>query len=135
MQAPLITLLPEELFAISPEVCNQPHEAITPKRVLNRIHLSACDLPDTKSLTFCNTTYTHANWLTFTSDQLAPYTDLFLSAKEEYKPVAKKVHLVIGELPEKFWIEHKIISNPLDDLPVLNPNTPPFTPTDRYTLE
>jgi hypothetical protein len=35
MQAPLVTLSPEKLFAISPEVCNQLHEAITPKRVLN----------------------------------------------------------------------------------------------------
>jgi hypothetical protein len=31
MQAPLITLSPEELFAISPEVCNQLCEAIMPK--------------------------------------------------------------------------------------------------------
>jgi hypothetical protein len=38
-------------------------------------------------------------------------------------------------LPEKFCIEHKIISNPLDDLPILNPNPPPFQPSDRYTLE
>jgi hypothetical protein len=36
MQAPLITLLPEELFAISPEVRNQLCKAITPKRVLNK---------------------------------------------------------------------------------------------------
>jgi hypothetical protein len=35
MQAPLVTLLPEELFAISHKVCNRLHEAITPKRVLN----------------------------------------------------------------------------------------------------
>jgi hypothetical protein len=36
MQAPLVTLSPEELFAISPEVRNRLHEAITPKRVLNK---------------------------------------------------------------------------------------------------
>jgi hypothetical protein len=35
MQAPLVTLLPEELFAISPEVRNRLCEAITPKRVLS----------------------------------------------------------------------------------------------------
>jgi hypothetical protein len=64
-----------------------------------------------------------------------PYTDLFLSAKKKYKPVAKQVHPVIRELPEKFHIEHKIIGNPLDDLPVLNPKPPPFIPSDRYTLE
>jgi hypothetical protein len=35
MQALLVILSPEELFAISLEVRNQLHEAITPKRVLN----------------------------------------------------------------------------------------------------
>jgi hypothetical protein len=73
--------------------------------------------------------------LTPPSDRLAPYTDLFLSAKKKYKPVAKKVHPVIGELPKRFCIEHKIIGNPLDDLPTLNPNPPPFIPSNRYTLE
>jgi hypothetical protein len=102
---------------------------------LSRIYLSTCDLPDTKSSTFSNTTYTHADSSTFPSDQLAPYTDLFLSAKKDYKPIAKKVRPVIGELPEKFCIERKIIGNPLDDLLTLNPNPPPFIPSDRYTLE
>jgi hypothetical protein len=102
---------------------------------IDRCPLTACDFPDTKSLTFCNTTYTHANSSTFSSEQLVPYTDLFLCAKKKYKPVAKKVRPVIGELTKKFHIECKIIGNPLDDLPVLNPNPPPFTPTDRYTLE
>jgi hypothetical protein len=77
--------------------------------------------------TSSNTTYTHADLSTSPSDRLAPYTDLFLSA------IAKKVHPVIGELPEKFHIEHKIIGNPLDNLPILNPNPPPFIPSDRYT--
>jgi hypothetical protein len=73
--------------------------------------------------------------MTSASKRLAPYTNLFLSTKMKYKPVAKKVHPVIRELPEKFCIECKIIRNPLDDLPVLNPNPPLFIPTDRYTLE
>jgi hypothetical protein len=120
-------------------------EAYTPilsldSSTLSRIYLSACDSPDTKSSTYPNTTYTHADSTTSPSttspsDHLTPYTDLFLSAKKKYKPVAKKVRPVIGELPEKFRIEHKIIGNPLNDLPTLNPNPPPFTPTDRYTHE
>jgi hypothetical protein len=73
--------------------------------------------------------------MTSASKRLAPYTDLFLSTKKKYKPVTKKVCPVIGELPEKFCIKCKIISNPLDDLPVLNPNPPPFIPTNHYTLE
>jgi hypothetical protein len=35
MQAPLVTLSPEELFSISPKVHNRLREAIMPKRVLN----------------------------------------------------------------------------------------------------
>jgi hypothetical protein len=111
-------------------------EAYTPipspdPSTLSHIHLSACDFPDTKSLTLCNTT----NSTTFASEHLAPYTYLFLSTKKKYKPVAKKVRPVIGELPKKFWIEHKIIGNPLKNLPVLNPNLLPFIPTDHYTLK
>jgi hypothetical protein len=102
---------------------------------LSLIYLSACDFPDTKSLAFCNTTHTPIDSMTFASEHLMPYTDLFLFTKKIYKPIAKKVLPVIGELPEKFWIECKIIGNPLDDLPVLNPNPLPFIPTDHYTLE
>jgi hypothetical protein len=115
-------------------------EAYTPiqspdSSTLLRIYLSTCDFPDTESSTFYNTTNTPSNSTTSAPEHLAPYTDLFLSTKNKYKPVAKKVHPVIGELPKKFCIEHKIIGNPLDNLPVLNPNPPPFIPTDRYTLE
>jgi hypothetical protein len=102
---------------------------------LSRIYLSTCDFPDTESSTFCNTNHTPADSSTFSSGHLTPYTNLFLSTKKEYKPVAKKVRPVIGELPEKFRIECKIIGNPLNDLPVLNPNPLPFIPTDCYTLE
>jgi hypothetical protein len=120
-------------------------EAYTPipssdSSTLSRIYLSACDYPDTPSSTLYTAIHTPADSttsssMTSPSDRLAPYTDLFLSAKKKYKPVAKKVHPVIGELPEKFRIERKIIGNPLNNLPILNPNPPPFTPTDRYTLE
>jgi hypothetical protein len=115
-------------------------EAYTPiqfpdSSTLSHIYLSAYDFPDTESSTFCNTTSTPSDSMTSASKRLAPYTDLFLSTKKEYKPVAKKVNPVIGELPKKFCIEHKIIGNPLDDLPVLNPNPPLSIPTDHYTLE
>jgi hypothetical protein len=115
-------------------------EAYTPipspdSSTLSCLYLSACDFPDTESSTFCNTTHTPADLTTSASNCLTPYTDLFLSTKKKYKPVTKKVHPVIGELPEKFHIERKIIGNPLDDLPILNFNLPPFIPTDRYTLE
>jgi hypothetical protein len=120
-------------------------EAYTPipssdSSTLSHIYLSTCDFPDTPSSTLYSTIHTPTDsttspLTTSPSDRLAPYTDLFLSAKKKYKPVAKKVRPVIGELPEKFCIERKIIGNPLDDLPILNPNPPPFQPSDRYTLK
>jgi hypothetical protein len=83
---------------------------------LSHVYLSACDFPETESSTFCNTTHTPANSTTSASKRLAAYTDLFLSTKKKYKPIAKKVHPVTEELPEKFRIEHKIIGNPLDKI-------------------
>jgi hypothetical protein len=114
-------------------------EAYTPiqspdSSTLSCIYLSTCDFPDTELSTFCNTTNTPSDSTTSAPERLTPYTDLFLSTKKKYKPIAK-VHPVIGELPEKFSIERKIIGNPLNNLPILNPNPPPFIPTDRYTLE
>jgi hypothetical protein len=130
------------VLIISPDSVNSLVfvEAYTPilspdPSTLSHIYLSTCDFPDTKSSTFCNTTHTLADSMTFASEHLTPYTDLFLSTKNKYKPITKKVHPVIGELPEKFCIECKIISNLLNDLPVLNPNPPPFIPTNHYTLE
>jgi hypothetical protein len=68
-------------------------------------------------------------WLTRALHQPLPI------CQKEIQAVAKKVHPVIGELPEKFRIERKIIGNPLDDLPTLNPNPPLFIPSGHYTLE
>jgi hypothetical protein len=115
-------------------------EAYTPilspdPSTLSHIYLSACDFPDTKLLTFCNIAHTPSDSTTSAPECLAPYTNLFLSTKKKYKLIARKVGPVIGELPEKVCIERKIISNPLDDLLVLNPNPLPFIPTDCYTLE
>jgi hypothetical protein len=129
----LILLIPQHFEAYTPIPSSD-------SSTLSRIYLSTCDYPDTPSSTLYTTIHTPADsmtspLMTSPSDRLMPYTDLFLSAKKKYKAVAKKVCPVIGELPEKFCIERKIISNPLDDLPTLNPNPPPFTPTDRYTLE
>jgi hypothetical protein len=71
-------------------------EAYTPipRPIYSLLHyLSACDFPDTKSSTFCNTTHTPADSMTFASNHLVPYTNLFLSTKKKYKPVTKKVRL------------------------------------------
>jgi hypothetical protein len=58
-----------------------------------------------------------------------------LTTKKKYKPVALKVKPVLGELPEKFRIIRNIVGDPLEHMPVLTPNPPPFVPTGRYTLE
>jgi hypothetical protein len=109
---------------------------------LSCAYLSACDYPGLS--TTCNNINSFDSTEIFTSIKngliktqklLDHSANIFLSSKKKYKPIAKKVRPVIGELPKKFHIERKIIGNPLDDLPVLNPNPPPFIPTNHYTLE
>jgi hypothetical protein len=55
--------------------------------------------------------------------------------KKKYKPVAKKVKPVIASVPNEFRIERNIIGDPLEELPTLSQNPPPFVPTGRYTEE
>ena len=110
-------------------------EAYTPipsfsPSVLSRIYLSACDFPDST----CNT-FSRQDTLSIASQDLLPFVDLFLSQKKKYKPVAKRTRPVIAELPDKFRIVRKINGDPLADLLLLNPNPPPFQPTERYSIE
>ena len=58
-----------------------------------------------------------------------------LATTKKYKPVARKIRPVIGELPDRFRIIRNIIGDPLESLPTLNPKPPPFTPCGRYTQE
>ncbi|KAJ3779488.1 hypothetical protein GGU10DRAFT_240718, partial [Lentinula aff. detonsa] len=53
----------------------------------------------------------------------------------KYKPVAKKVKPIIGELPQRFRIIREITGDPLKDMPKLSTHPPEFTPTGRYTEE
>lgn len=57
------------------------------------------------------------------------------SYASKYKPVALKVKPVYAELPERFRIKREIQGDPLEGMPVLNPNPPEFVPTGRYTQE
>jgi hypothetical protein len=71
---------------------------------LSHIYLSTCDYPDTPSSTLYTTICTPANsttspLTTSPSDRLAPYTDLFLSAKKKYKPVAKRSVQLLENYP------------------------------------
>jgi hypothetical protein len=114
---------------------------------LSRLYLPACDLPDfpPTSPIPCNISdisplrqrHLRLQQIShrITPKHFHPFTDIFLSAKKKYKPVATKVRPVIGELPEKSRILRKIIGDPLADLPVLNPLPPSFVSTTRYTLE
>ena len=58
-----------------------------------------------------------------------------LATKKKYKPVALKVQPVIGELPDCFKIIRNILGDPLSQLPILDPNPPPFSPCGHYTQE
>ena len=53
----------------------------------------------------------------------------------KYKPVALKVKPLFTDLPAKYRIIREIQGDPLENMPVLNPNPPEFKPTGRYTLE
>jgi hypothetical protein len=135
----LIEQVPDELSSSvklnMQSVYDKTHVIQSPERPIPLcVYLSVCNLPDPESSTFHNATRTPANSSTFPSDRPAPYTDLLLSTKEKYQPVAQKVHPTIGDLPDKFRIEREIIRNPFDDLPVLYPDTPPFVTSDLYTL-
>ncbi|KAG5640540.1 hypothetical protein DXG03_008169 [Asterophora parasitica] len=52
-----------------------------------------------------------------------------VQSKKKYKPVAQKVRLVITSCPDHFRIERKILGDPLANMPILDPNPPPFHPT------
>src|ERR1700677_2254779 len=101
---------------------------------VSHVYLSACNLFDS------NCTTIHTPNVDTTPDIEKSHKKLktismFLLMKKKYKPVAKKIHSVIAELPEKFRIIRKITGDPLADLPVLNPDPPLFVPRGRYTEE
>jgi len=110
---------------------------------LAHIYLSACDFP-VVSAAFHSTVNSSSS--THSSDPSSPeptrpppsldqFVSIFATQKKKYKPVAKKVRPIPAELPNKFRIVRNITSNPLADIPTLNPNPPPFQPTGRYTEE
>jgi hypothetical protein len=120
-------------------------------------HLSACDtsvtvtdfsyvtLLETADITVSSISQIHALYLPTTDSATLFYTpsdvtkpsstqeSTFVARK--YKPVARKIRPVIAELPDKFRIIRNIVGDPLEDLPTLSPNPPPFEPTGRYTAE
>ena len=62
-------------------------------------------------------------------------TAINLKTGKKYKPVALRTKPVLQELPEKFRIVRNITGDPLEHLPMLNPNPPKFSPCGRYTQE
>ncbi|KAE9383320.1 hypothetical protein BT96DRAFT_844147, partial [Gymnopus androsaceus JB14] len=60
---------------------------------------------------------------------------IFAASKKRYKPMHRRVQPVPTTLPENFRILRHFPTDPLENLPTLNPNPPPFTPTGRYTQE
>ncbi|KAJ7664842.1 hypothetical protein B0H17DRAFT_935502, partial [Mycena rosella] len=56
-------------------------------------------------------------------------------AGKKYKPVGLKVRPVYTELPDQYRIRREIKGDPLEGMPVLNPQPSEFVPKGRYTLE
>ena len=73
--------------------------------------------------------------ISFAEDNPANDILMNLDGKKKYKPVARKIKSVIAELPDKFRIVPNIIGDPLETLPTLPTQPPPFSPTGRYTQE
>ncbi|KAJ4465143.1 hypothetical protein J3R30DRAFT_3724440 [Lentinula aciculospora] len=71
----------------------------------------------------------------YPSEAAVDFEPVSVLAARKYKPVAKKVKPIIGELPQKFRIIREITGDPLKDMPKLSTHPPEFTPTGRYTLE
>ena len=65
----------------------------------------------------------------------SPNVSSFVARKKKYKPVALKVRPVIAGVDEKFRIVREIKGDPLEALPTLPTEPPPFQPTGRYTEE
>jgi hypothetical protein len=59
----------------------------------------------------------------------------YFATKKKYKPITLKVKPVIGESLDKFRIIWNIISDPLQDLPILLTKPLTFTPTGHYMQE
>lgn len=55
--------------------------------------------------------------------------------KKKYKPVADRVHSVSATLPEEFRIVRHFPSDPLENMPPLNPHPGEFREGERYTKE
>src|SRR6202453_854672 len=101
---------------------------------VSHIYLSACNLFDSNCTTIHTPNIDAAPDIQKSHERLKTIST-YLLMKKKHKPVAKKIHSAIAELPEKFHIIQKITGDPLADLLVLNPDPPPFVPCGRYTEE
>ncbi|KAG6839772.1 hypothetical protein C0991_011812 [Blastosporella zonata] len=55
-----------------------------------------------------------------------------VQVKKKYKPVALCTKPVAAKIPDGFWIIRNIIGDPLEDMPSLSPNPPPYSPTGHF---
>ena len=105
-----------------------------------RVYLSACDFSDPSSrlvipASIPSDVVSSFSILSPAFENIESYAMTVLLPKKKYKPVALKVKPVIAGVAERFRIVRNIRGNPLEDLPILDPNPKPFIPTGRYTQE
>ena len=130
-------------YAISSYATITPTDSVPPSAIVSHLYLSQCTnipmlahLSSINSPVFIPTNITDlATPCSTFKEQLMIVMCKGVVTKKKYKPVAKKVRPVITSVPNEFCIEHKIIGNPLAELPILSHNPPPFVPTSRYTEE
>ena len=105
------------------------------------VYLSTCEITSESFLSDCTNITTQESSRDSEKEENAEVKEkvenvlTLLSVKKKYKPVAQKTKSVLAELPQKFRVVRKIEGNPLKDMPVLDPNPPPFQPCGRYTQE
>jgi hypothetical protein len=103
---------------------------------LSELYLSACDEPynNSKALMAPMSMQDSVNISPSPTSFDTLYL-IFVAMKKKYKPVALKVHPVITDLPDRFHIIQNIISDPLENMPLLNPHPPSFTPSSHYNAK
>ncbi|KAJ3714049.1 hypothetical protein C8R42DRAFT_591696, partial [Lentinula raphanica] len=66
---------------------------------------------------------------------ISPNYPALAATKKKYKPVHRRITPVPATLPEKFRVIRQFPTDPLKNLPKLDPHPPAFIPTGRYTQD
>src|SRR6202142_2944265 len=100
------------------------------------VYLSVCDITSESFLSDCINITTQENSCDSEEEEKAEVKEkvenvLTLLSTKKYKLVVQKTKSFLAELLEMFRVVCKIEGDPLKEMPVLDPNPPPFKPCGR----